>query len=208
VAGRSVARHPFDALLALLDPDRGRAGEKYVQLRHRLVRFFDWRGVPTAEDCADTTLDRVARRLAAGVQIEADDPALYAYGVARNVLREHWAVRSRDPHPLDHQPAPTYDPMRHAEEAAAAERRAVCLESCLSGLDPASRSLIVGYYQHRSRAKIDNRRELAQGAGLSVEALRVRLHRIRAQLLACMKRCLSTSAATIPTDVPRQGGGR
>src|SRR5262245_15491467 len=85
----------LDALLAALAADRVLAAQRYLELRGRLVRFFAWRQVSTPEDLADETLDRVCRRLADGVRIEAEDPALYVHGVARNVLREHW-VRERN----------------------------------------------------------------------------------------------------------------
>ena len=40
------------------------------------------------EDCADETIDRVARRLAGGERIRTGDPISYFRGVARNVWHE------------------------------------------------------------------------------------------------------------------------
>jgi len=86
----------FDRLLGLLDSDRDRAGERYELIRTQLVRIFEWRGCPYPESLADETIDRVGRRLEQGEQIRAADPALYFYGVARNVLKEYWTERRRE----------------------------------------------------------------------------------------------------------------
>ena len=57
----------FQRLLARLDADPARAGERYEDLRRTLVRFFEWRGAPFPDDHADETFDRVARRLDEGI---------------------------------------------------------------------------------------------------------------------------------------------
>src|SRR5512134_1992159 len=76
----------FDRLLASLDADRERAGERYEDLRRTLVRFFEWRGAPFPEDHADETFDRVARRLDEGITIE--NLGGYCYNVARLIFLE------------------------------------------------------------------------------------------------------------------------
>ena len=40
-------------LLACLADDRETAGEKYLEIRRNLIRFFEWRGCPFPEDHAD-----------------------------------------------------------------------------------------------------------------------------------------------------------
>src|SRR5215468_1188617 len=96
-AGRSIVRmtpengfvltkDSLDGLLARLDADRERAGEKYETLRLGLIRFFEWRGASTPVEHADETLDRVARKLHQGEEIR-DLPAFVA-GVARFVFLE------------------------------------------------------------------------------------------------------------------------
>ena len=78
-------------LLARLDPDPDRAGEKYEALRTALVRFFDWRGAPFPDDCADQAIDRLARRIADNEPIA--DIRSYGLGIARLV----WLEQSRAP---------------------------------------------------------------------------------------------------------------
>jgi len=46
--------------------------------------------------------------------------------------------------------------------------------------------LILRYYQGEQRAKIENRRALAERLGLTINALRIRASRIRSRLEACV----------------------
>jgi RNA polymerase sigma factor (sigma-70 family) len=79
------------------------------------------------------------------------------------------------------------------EEETAAERDE-CLYSCLEKLSPENRKLIVAYYAKEKQAKIDNRNELAQQLGISLETLRVKVHRTRGALRECIERCLERKA--------------
>ncbi len=69
----------FDALLRRLDADRNRAGEKYEEVRWKLVRFFQWNSCLAAEELVDETLNRVAERLAERGD-EIPDVAAFAWG--------------------------------------------------------------------------------------------------------------------------------
>jgi DNA-directed RNA polymerase specialized sigma24 family protein len=184
---------PFDRLLTLLHPDRDTAGQRYEDIRWGLRTFFTRRGVAFADEMADETMDRVGRRLAAGERIHSADPALYFYGVARNVLRESWTrgVRSLsiglpgyEPRRLVVNPPP--DP----EEDVQA-RRLECLQRCLGVLPPDERRLALDYYQASTRAG-EARRSLAAALGVGVPTLRVRMHRLRDRLEHCTRGCLAT----------------
>ena len=61
--GRGLTAEGFEALLAMLHPDRETAGERYEDIRRRLVRLFEWRG------CARSGVagDRCAGALAPSV---------------------------------------------------------------------------------------------------------------------------------------------
>ena len=194
----TLSREGFDRLLDVLDPDREAAGARYEDLRRRLVRFFTWRGGHAPEELADETLDRVARRVAEGEAIRADDPAVYVHGVARNVLREAWARQRAHPEPggLDAQAlAGTSAP---PDEGAERERRLACLESCVGRLPPETRGLVWRYYAEEKRAKIEGRRELAERLGIGIGALRIRMHRIRARLEGCVRGCLARETEAAP----------
>jgi RNA polymerase sigma factor (sigma-70 family) len=205
VAGASLTREGLEALLAYLDSDRERAGEKYERIRRRLVKLFECRGVPLPEEAADETMDRVARRLAAGEQIHAAEPAAYFYGVARNVLRELWAQqRERRVGPeLVPELAPATPPTdleRHSEDA---ESRAACLSKCLATLPLETRRLVMDYYQQGGGAsKIAGRKELAAKLGISINTLWVRAHRARSRLERCVRECLDRKDASKPPSPP------
>src|SRR5215813_1021582 len=82
----ALTQQAWDGLLLALGPDRDEAGEKYIEIRTNLTRFFEWRGCPFPEDHADETINRMAKRVAEGEEIL--NPAGYAMGVARLVVLE------------------------------------------------------------------------------------------------------------------------
>lgn len=206
VAGASLTREGLEALLAYLDADRERAGEKYERIRQRLVKLFECRGILLPEDSADETMDRVARRLAAGEQIHAAEPAAYFYGVARNVLRELWAQqRERRPGPGLPPAEPATDPEDGPDDA---ESRAACLGKCLSTLPTETRRLVVEYYRQGGGArKIAGRKDLAVKMGISINTLWVRAHRARGRLERCVRECLDRQGASKRLPRPHQEEG-
>jgi DNA-directed RNA polymerase specialized sigma24 family protein len=158
----------FSKLLARLDPDRERAGEKYEDLRRTLIKFFEWRGAPFPEEQTDETFNRVARKLDEGIEIK--NIGGYCYEVARLVCMEVWKGndRKRDPLETNYQntaSANTADPSLERELLLG------CLEECLSRLPDESRALIVEYYQDERRDRIGRRKALAEALGLRREAL-------------------------------------
>ncbi|HXG93203.1 MAG TPA: hypothetical protein VNN73_12685 [Blastocatellia bacterium] len=103
------------------------------------------------------------------------DPIPYFYGVARNVLREYVKKRPIEPLPLP-------DPPREEDYQ--------CLERCLEQLTPKNRELVLEYYGLEKKAKIGHRKQLAERLGIRLNALRIRMHRIRENLQRCMEKCL------------------
>ena len=84
----------FDRLLQALDSDRDRAALAYEQLRRRIVGLMRWWGALPAEELADQTLDRVARKLEEGAPIQPGSFGAYVRGVARMIFYE-WSRASR-----------------------------------------------------------------------------------------------------------------
>lgn len=179
-------------LLDRLDPDRARAGERYEELRRTLLRFFEWRGAPFPEEQADETLDRVAQRLADGVEVKQIGG--YCYEVARLVFLE---TRKRPDLKRVSLDDPDTTPAA-GEEVGATEKEArmVCLDGCLSGLPTEAHDLIVAYYRDDTRGRIVARRELADRLGLRPEALANRAQRLRDKLERCVTACLKTGSPT------------
>ena len=178
----SSARPGWHRLLARLDPDVDRAAAAYEHLRRALEKFFDWRGVWSADECADETLDRLARRLDEGVDIA--DVRNYAYGIARLVLLE-WQRRPSSVWigPDSELAAP---PVAAGD---AGDRLRECFDGCLAALPEDSRVLVLEYYVADERKKIENRRRLARSFAISENALRSRVQRIRDRLERCVLKC-------------------
>ena len=174
-----LTQETFDQLLAWLDRDRDRAGQRYEEIRSQLIRIFMCRGCPVPEELADETINRVAGKLREISSDYAGDPALYFYGVARMVFLEY---QRRKPASLPPPPAVT------AEET---ELRYQCLEQCMERLSARNRELILAYYGEDKQAETGPRKELAERLGIGTNALWIRTHRIRESLRECVIQCLN-----------------
>jgi len=177
----------FEKLLACLDSNRERAGEKYEQLRLKLVRFFEWRGALFPEDQADEALNRIIRRIDEGEEIR--NLSNYCYGIARLLLLESLKELEHKRAALDELPTRQSAP----EDPGEGELRLRCFEDCMSSLPLQTCELITQYYQKEKRAKIEHRKELAAQLGIPLNALRIRAYRIREQLETCVDDCLKQS---------------
>jgi DNA-directed RNA polymerase specialized sigma24 family protein len=182
-----LTQETFDRFLAKLDADREAAGAKYVDIRHNLVRFFEWRGCPYPEDHADEAITRTAKRIGEGEEIR--EPEHYVIGVARLLLLEIHKDRVKQQR-LTAQIDP---PQASAERSEALEGRVECLRRCLDKLSPGDRDLILEYYEGDKGAKIGNRKRLTERLQLSLNTLRTRALRIRQRLQACVATCIDTS---------------
>ncbi len=159
-------------LLAWLDPDRDAAGEKYEGIRKTLTRFFEWRRCLPSDEHADETIDRVARRIAAGEHVRSPDPRSYFYGVAKHVYRESLKERAK----VDLLAAPL---LAVAPDAC---QPLECVRDCLATL-PTGRELLERYY-------LEAREGLADSLGVTHNALRLRVFKEKQRLRACVERCL------------------
>jgi DNA-directed RNA polymerase specialized sigma24 family protein len=192
----SLNKDALRRLLNWLDGGAESDGQAYLEMRRRLTDYFVRKNCPAADDLADETLTRVARRLEEEGITRADTPARYCYIVARFVFLEH--LRETRAHRMvthgsgDVAPEPIAPSAVDAAEAAATrEKRFTCLQKGLEELDPLNRRIITRYYIGSERVKIDNRRELAVSLGLSVNALTIRACRIRTRLEAGVRRCVA-----------------
>ena len=168
----------FERLLQRLSSNRELAAREYERLRFRLTKLFQWKGHIDAEDLADRTLDRLARRLEDGEQI---DPVYgYCCGIARMLLLEAHRERERQSDAMEElvstqNSSPVRDP--------------VTLEAllhCLGKLPEETRTLVLDYYQGDKQLLIEQRKGLAERRGIPLNALRLRVNRIRLQLERCV----------------------
>ena len=174
----ALNQEQFDALLRWLDEDRALAGLAYEKIRSRLVTIFAARGCPVAEELADETNDRVARRVADIAKDYEGDKARYFFGVANNVHHEY-LKRPASP---------------ETEEAIEAdtdkERIHDCLDQCLDRLPVSDREMILRYYSQEKRNKVDLHNAMAQELGITINTLRLRVLRMKQKLQPCVERCL------------------
>ena len=178
-----LTQENFDALLSWLGPNREQAGQTYERIRLRLIKIFTCRGCFEPEDLADETINRVAKRLKDIVDEFVGDHSLYFYGVASKVYLEY----------LRRKPAPSPPPPRRDSEEVEMEYH--CLDRCMERLTADNRQLVLQYYQAERRAKIDHRKLLAKSLGIALNALRIRAHRIRLNLLQCVQQCMQEQQA-------------
>jgi RNA polymerase sigma factor (sigma-70 family) len=179
----------FSRLLEWLDEGVDSHGERYVEMRRRLVSYFDRRNRPGADELADETLNRVARTLEEAGVIETTPPARYCYVVARFVLLEDFR-RGRRQVGFDSQAAAAAKGASRVdpdEELEIREERFDCLERCLQQLPPDQRELVVEYYRDAQRQGIEHRQQMANRLGISRNALGIRAFRIREALMKCVQ---------------------
>ncbi|HMG33222.1 MAG TPA: hypothetical protein VKM94_04720 [Blastocatellia bacterium] len=176
----------FEALLAWLNPDRDAAAETYLRIQSKLIQILVRRQCYEAAELADEVFNRVTNVINRIAPTYTGDPARYFFGVLRKVYQE-WlrdegkrlkaesVVPSKRDHNLE---------LNHS-----------CLEQCLDHLNLERRDLIVEYHRHDKRKKIENRERLAHELGVTLNTLRMRIHRITESLEKCFADCLDREGA-------------
>jgi DNA-directed RNA polymerase specialized sigma24 family protein len=187
VTGGTIANpDAFRHFLSWLDEGVESHGRKYLDMRRKLVWYFQRKRCASPDDLADETLNRVARRLEEEGTIDDTPAARYCYIVAKYVFLE--SLRHTD---------------RRAAGAAELARSSLssgtqtddrdvmldCLERCLLATEPADRQLILEYYRADQRTLRGQRHELAERLKLSSNALSIRACRIRQKLETCVSAC-------------------
>ena len=188
-SGERLTATQFESLLRRLHPNRESAGEKHEDIRWQLTKFFEWNSGFPAEDLVDETLDRVARRLE---ELEIPDVVSFAWGVARNVKHEASRKAARMV-PIPDRPDEAGFPIdtRNAEDyihdKMEFEQQRKCLHACIQRLSPEDRKLFLAYH-HPEGDSNEFRQKLACSLGLTMNALRVRVNRLRNKVEKCTDR--------------------
>ena len=194
----------FEKLLARLAPDREAGAREYEVIRRKLVDFFDRRHAAAPEALADEAIDRAARRLFEGEDVQ--HVRAYFYGIARRVLLESHKKQARER-------ASVPELLGRARSASGeddTEDRVECLKRCLQELPAESRELIVGYYHGRGVSHLAERKDLAQRLGLTYVTLKTRAHRVRNRLRECLETCLDGAERETngPLGTQQNGGAK
>jgi RNA polymerase sigma factor (sigma-70 family) len=188
----ALTQEQFSALLQRLHDDRDQAALRYEDLRWKLVRFFRWSSCSAAEDLADETLNRAARKLHA-VDHEIPEVEAFVWGVAKRIRQEG---RKKDLRTLGlsgvsgdsftSDAGATIDAI-HGKIQLQQELR--YLRDCLSRLTPEDQELFLAYRVDKGHY-LEARTQLAERFGLSLGALRVRIIRLREKLEKCVAKRL------------------
>jgi DNA-directed RNA polymerase specialized sigma24 family protein len=183
----------FRRFLAWLDEGQDSNGERYLEMRRRLVRYFDQKQCVTADELADETLNRVVRRLEEVETITDVTPAHYCYIVAKFVLLEHLRLVRHEVNSDDSDFDSAVSAASNPPPDQTTQKRLDCLDLCLQKLVAGERDLILEYYRGERSEKIQRRRELAEQLELSTNALSIRACRIRDRLEECVGKCSAGS---------------
>jgi DNA-directed RNA polymerase specialized sigma24 family protein len=197
---RMLTHASFHRLLNWLNEEKEEedlvsGGQKYEEMRQKLIAYFDRRNCRSPEDLADETLNRVALKLEEKGSITNVTPAQFCFIKARQILHEYWRRPELKEVALE-DALITDPPDRHSSLVAnpdegqdEQEKQMRCLERCLQNLKRPDHDLIIRYYYGEERVKIDNRQKLADELGISSKALVVRALRIRKRLEECVEIC-------------------
>jgi DNA-directed RNA polymerase specialized sigma24 family protein len=174
----------FEQLLLWLGDDRDTGAQTYEQIRSRLIRIFVYRGFVEADEMTDETMNRVTRKAAWLKANYQGDPFHYFKKVADYVCMEYGKKRS-DPLP-DVLPAKEIEP----DEAEPIHN---CLDRCMiEKLSPEERYMVIQYFEGDGHTKIVNRQKLAEKLGITLNTLRIRMHRLCRVLRKCVDNCLNS----------------
>ncbi|HEX5718122.1 MAG TPA: hypothetical protein VF179_18315 [Thermoanaerobaculia bacterium] len=179
-AGRGLTPAEFDALLAMLNPDREVAGQIYEDIRNRLIRLFDLWGCTHPEALTDETFNRVARKAAEGLILQRNNPFPYIVGVARHIFQEWLRQQQREAKITE---GPDWQPSVPPEEEP--DFRLEYIRQCLETLAADQRRLLLRY--HEDKQRILSRKGLCDELGIPMNALRIRVHRLRKKVEACVE---------------------
>lgn len=177
----------FDRFLSLLNSDRARAGQLYEEIRTRLLKFFEWRGCPVADELTDHTFNRVIGKLQAGEAIL--NAQSYCVGVARLVYLEYLREAERECQLIDQSPVAAMS--RNVEEEGTEALRVAVFEDCFAALLPDQRRHLLAYHTGEKQERISNRKALAAQLGTPANSLRIRMFRLKTILEECIARALA-----------------
>lgn len=179
-----LTQSAFQRLLSWLDEANDSDGQRYVEIRRRLVQYFDRKNCLNGQELADETLNRVARRLEEEGEITTAAPAQFCFITARYVFLE--SLRRHRSHELLQENSAA----KTVEDQQTEQEQEECLETCLQKLDVEDRDVIIGYYQGERQLRIANRKLLAERLSVSMNAVSIRAWRIRMKLEECVRKCL------------------
>lgn len=181
-----MTEEEFRRFLNWLAGDRELAAQVYEKLRRRLIAYFIKRQCADAEDLSDKVLNAAMEHFLKQNALLLGQPLPYIFGIARNVYRQYLNKQISMDGDVDWQRLSFPDV---SEETSEKERRSVCLRNCLREMKDQERQLFLLYYLKKNEALDEYRIRLAKQFGLTINALRLKMMRLRDQLRACITSC-------------------
>ena len=181
----------FRKLLTWLDDGHESGGKRYLEMRRRLVGYFERKRCDLPDALADETLNRVARRLAEEGTLQGA-PAQYCYIVAKFVFHEYLRDRAKQQDVVvqHRRPLTAYRASSaHDHISEPSEQLLTCLDGCLEQMQRGDRELILEYYRGERRQRIERRKQIAATLGITANAVMIRASRIRVRLELCVNDC-------------------
>ena len=183
MANTQLTPENFEKLLSSLNPDRDLAGQELELLWLKMYEYFRARRCHCAEDLADETINRLARKLAEGEDVH--DIMRYSHGLARLIWLEYLRKPDTNHVPLDERPVSSVSPTDQLQKQQ--ENRFFLY--CLGQLPEEERTLIIAYWDNEGQVLHEVREKLAKSLGISLVALRIRVTRIKKKLEICLEKC-------------------
>ncbi|MFZ1700202.1 MAG: hypothetical protein WBO10_10105 [Pyrinomonadaceae bacterium] len=178
----------FSSFLKTLDGDDQTAAEKYLVLREKLERFFEWRGCENVEGLTDIVFDRTIKKIIDGEVIENADA--YCGSVAKFVLLENRREIMRHEEFDENSRETNSAGIEHASvEEDEKDKRFECLDRCLAEFPVDNRELLIRYFDTDEKTMIRSRKRLADELGTNLNSLRIRVSRLKSKLGRCTKDC-------------------
>jgi DNA-directed RNA polymerase specialized sigma24 family protein len=186
---KSLSKIDFELFLKTLSEDREQAAEKYIGLRERLERFFEWRDCENTEELTDVVFDRVTKKIIGGEKIKNTEA--YCVSVAKFVLlenrREVLRTKELDENSKEINSSIVNDDSNYEDNVK--DKRLKCLDKCLTELPEDKRNLLINYFDTDETTMISTRKNLAEKMGLNLNSLRIRICRLKTKLEKCTKEC-------------------
>jgi DNA-directed RNA polymerase specialized sigma24 family protein len=171
-----LSTEAFQLLLARLASKPEAAAREYERLRIGLANYFRIKGCFCDFDLADLTLDRVAQLLASK---KVGRVVPFCFGVARLICHEQYRSEQR-------QRSANEDFIRAVNADVEADRYEA-MKDCLAKLTEQDQQLLRSYFADLlPKDRTAHREGLAERAGISLERLRLRVHRLRRKLEDCL----------------------
>lgn len=176
-------------LIARFDPNADKAKEKLVFIYGNLIGFFKKCGNLSAlpEEYAIETIFRAAQSLKDDQEIK--NLSAYIFKVAWNVLHETWREKKNRTTSLEEilvegEPASYPDDEEERSWFRWKKRRLKLMQQCLEKRSSEERALLQQYVEAKAQDAVE---ALAKRLQMSINTLRIQIHRIRKELKLCVK---------------------